>query len=205
MGTLQHMNAGPVTAAPQPPRPYRATGDLSGAMSRARRRLDRLVRFRRSPLGVKLFRYVMGSVITTVVSFGVLTVAYALHWWGAVPSTVFANVVATVPGYWLNRNWTWGKGGRSDPWREVAPFWVLSVLGIALSMGTASFAASAAQTHHLGHLTAIVVVDGANLAAYGILFVGKYLAFERLFRAAAAMRAARVPRPDTPSEVSPAG
>lgn len=152
----------------------------------------RLLRFCRSPLGVKLFRYVMGSVITTVVSFFVLTLVYGvLRWWSAVPSTVVANVVATVPAYWLNRTWTWGKVGRSDPWREVAPFWVLSVLGIAISMGTAALAADVARSHHFGHLTSIVVVDGANLLAYGVLFVGKYLVFERLFRVAEAVRAAR--------------
>lgn len=159
-----------------------------------RDRIDQLIRFCRSPLGVKLFRYVMGSVITTVVSFGVLTVVYGvLGWWGAVPSTVFANVVATIPAYWLNRTWTWGKVGRSDPWREVIPFWVLSVLGIVISMGTAEVAAGLAHSHHFGHLLTTVVVDGANLAAYGILFVGKYVVFQRLFRAAEAVRSARVP------------
>lgn len=157
-----------------------------------RTRIDQARRFLRSPLGVKLYRYVMGSVITTVVSFGVLTLVYGvLRLWSAVPSTVFANVVATVPAYWLNRTWTWGKAGRSDLWREVLPFWVLSILGIVISMGTAAVAGDVARTHHLGHLASIVVVDGANLAAYGTLFIGKYLVFERLFRAAEAVRSAR--------------
>lgn len=157
-----------------------------------RARFDQARRFLRSPLGVKLYRYVMGSVITTVVSFGVLTLVYGvLRLWGAVPSTVFANVVATVPAYWLNRTWTWGKAGRSDLWREVLPFWVLSIAGIVISMGTAALAADFARAHHLGHLAAIVVVDGANLAAYGTLFIGKYLIFERLFQVAEAVRAGR--------------
>ncbi len=148
--------------------------------------------FLRSPLGIKLYRYFMGSVITTVVSFVVLTLVYGvLRLWGAVPSTVFANVVATVPAYWLNRTWTWGKSGRSDVWREVVPFWVLSILGIVISMGTAAGAADLARSHHLGHLSAIALVDGANLAAYGVLFVGKYLVFERLFRVAEALRTGR--------------
>lgn len=160
-------------------------------MFRIRDEIERLRRFCRSPLGVKLFRYVMGSVITTAVSFGVLTLAYGVVGWSAVPSTVLANVVATIPGYWLNRTWTWGKAGRSDPWREVIPFWVLSLLGIAISMGTAAEAEQLARAHHLGHLVAIVAVDGANLAAWSIIFVGKYLIFERLFQAAGAAVSAR--------------
>lgn len=141
--------------------------------------------FYRSPLGKKLYRYVMGSVITTVISFGVLTLVYGvLHLWGAVLSTVFANVVATVPAYWLNRTWTWGKGGRSDPWGEVMPFWVLSIIGIAASMGTAQIASDLTRQHHLEGLTATILVDAANLVAYGVLFVGKYLVFNRLFAVA---------------------
>lgn len=140
----------------------------------------------------KFFRYVAGSVITTIVSFGVLTLVYGVfRWWGAVPSTVFANVVATVPAYWLNRTWTWGKAGRSDLWREVVPFWVLSIAGIAISMVTASLAADFGRSHHLHRMTEVVVVDGANLAAYGVLFIGKYLVFNRLFRVAESMRTAR--------------
>jgi len=141
--------------------------------------------FYRSPLGKKLYRYVMGSVITTVISFGVLTLVYGvLHLWGAVLSTVFANVVATVPAYWLNRTWTWGKAGRSDPWAEVTPFWVLSIIGIAASMGTAQIASDLTRQHHLEGLTATILVDAANLFAYGVLFVGKYLVFNRLFAVA---------------------
>jgi len=141
--------------------------------------------FYRSPLGKKLYRYVMGSVITTVISFGVLTLVYGvLHLWGAVISTVFANVVATVPAYWLNRTWTWGKAGRSNPWGEVMPFWVLSIIGIAASMGTAQIASDLTRQHHLEGLTATILVDAANLVAYGVLFVGKYLVFNRLFAVA---------------------
>jgi len=156
--------------------------------------LARLWAFYRSPKGTKLFRYVMGSVITTIVSFAVLTLVFGVfHWWGAVASTVFANVVATVPAYWLNRTWTWGKAGRSDLWREVIPFWVLSILGIAISMVTASLAADLGRDHHLHQLLELVVVDGANLAAYGVLFIGKYLVFNRLFKMAESLRSSTAP------------
>lgn len=175
---------------------------LPATMLRMRYGLAWLWAFYRSPQGKKLYRYVMGSVITTIVSFAVLTLVYGVfRWWGAVASTVFANVVATVPAYWLNRTWTWGKGGRSDLWREVMPFWVLSIAGIAISMGTADLAAAFGRAHDLHHLVELVVVDGANLAAYGVLFVGKYLVFDRLFRLAESVRTAQ-PRPGVPAPSS---
>ncbi len=140
----------------------------------------------RSPLGQKLIRYCLGSVVTTVISFTVLSVSYGvLHLWDAVADTLLANIVATVPGYWLNRTWTWGRTGRSDPWREVVPYWVLSLLGIAISMGTADLAGRLATSHHLPALAATALVDGANLVAWSGVFVGKYLLFDRMFRGVA--------------------
>jgi putative flippase GtrA len=144
-----------------------------------------------SSQGVKYTRYFLGSVITTVISFLTLTILYGVvHRWGAVTCTVIANVVATIPAYWLNRTWTWGKTGKSDTWREVVPFWVASLAGIAISMVTAAWAADLARAHHLHRLGQTVLVDGANLAAYGVLFIGKYLLFERLFLAAERRRRA---------------
>ncbi len=139
--------------------------------------------FYKSPKGKKLYRYVMGSVITTIVSFAVLTLIYGVFkWWGAVTSTVIANVIATIPAYYLNRSWTWGKYGRSDVLREITPFWVLSIIGILASIGTAALAAHIGRAEHFDHLVDVVVVNAANLTAYGVLFIGKYLVFNHLFR-----------------------
>lgn len=139
--------------------------------------------FLHTPRGRKLSRYLMGSVICTVVSFVVLTLVYGVfRWWTAVPSAVFANGVATIPSYYLNRNWAWGKTGRSRVWREMLPFWVTSAVGIALSMGAAALARQYSLDHHLHHLASTVVVDGANLLTFVVLWVAKYLVFNRLFR-----------------------
>ena len=90
----------------------------------------------------------MVSVISTIVSFGVLFLVFGvLKLWGEIASTVFANVVATVPSYYLNRKWVWGKGGRSHLTKEIMPFWALSALGIVVSIG------GAAVARHIGRST----------------------------------------------------
>lgn len=143
----------------------------------------RLWRLYHTPQGRRLVRYTMVSVVSTATALVVLTLVYGvLRVWSEVPSTVFANIVATAPSYYLNRNWAWGKSGRSHLMREVVPFWVLSVIGIAFSILTSSLARDFSIDHHLHHFGSTVVVDGANLAAYGILWVGKFLLFNQLFR-----------------------
>ncbi|HUY22758.1 MAG TPA: GtrA family protein [Acidimicrobiales bacterium] len=145
--------------------------------------LVRLWRLYHTPTGKKLVRYAMVSVISTVVSFSILGLVYGvLRLWTEVPSTVFANLVASVPAYYLNRSWSWGKNGRSHILKEVVPFWTMSAAGLALSIFTASQAQHLSDVHHLHHFGRTVLVEGANTGAFAILWVVKFLVFNRLFK-----------------------
>jgi len=145
--------------------------------------LERFVAWLNTHEGRKLFRYSMVSVISTGVSFSVLFIVYGVaRLWTEVPSTVFANVVATFPSYWLNRSWAWGKTGRSHLVKEVMPFWVMAALGIAFSIVGAQVAHSIG-IHHFRHdhivRTGLVLV--ANVASFGIFWVAKLMVFNRVF------------------------
>jgi putative flippase GtrA len=145
-------------------------------------RVAHLWRKRHTPEAKQLIRYTMVSVISTVVSFGVLALVFGvLHLWGEIVSTVVANVVATVPSYFLNRQWVWGKGGRSHLMREIVPFWVMSAFGIVVSIGGAAVARHIGVEHHLSHFAQTVVVLAANLVSFGLFWVLKYLLYNRLF------------------------
>jgi putative flippase GtrA len=148
---------------------------------------DRLAHHMRkldTPAGRRMVRYVAQSVLTTIFSFVVLGLVYGVfRWWTEIPSVVFANTVATVPSYYLNRHWVWRKGGRSHLMKEVVPFWVISFIGIVLSI------LAAAAARHIGlkyfpnhHGLRTVLVEAANLFAFGVLWIGKFLIFSRLFR-----------------------
>ncbi len=143
-------------------------------------RLERLVQWLGTKEGKTLLRYSMVSVISTGVSFTVLFLVYGVgRLWTEVPSTIFANVVATFPSYWLNRNWAWGKSGRSHLVREVIPFWVMSGLGIAFSIVGATFARHVGEGH--SHLERTILVLAANIISFGIFWVAKLMVFNRLF------------------------
>lgn len=142
--------------------------------------LERFMLWLHTKEGKKIFRYSMVSVISTVVSFTVLFIVYGVvHLWSEVPSTVFANVVATFPSYWLNRSWAWGKSGRSHVMREVVPFWVMSALGIAFSIVGATVARHLGANHSHAEKTALVLI--ANLVSFGIFWVAKLMVFNRVF------------------------
>ena len=145
-------------------------------------RVEHLIQKRHTPEAKRLIRYTMVSVISTLVSVGVLAIAFgALHLWGEIESTVFANAVATVPSYFLLRQWVWGKGGRSHVMKEIAPFWIMSALGIVVSIGGAAVARHIGTTHHLSHIDQTVLVLLANLVSFGVFWVLKYMLYNRLF------------------------
>ena len=142
----------------------------------------RLWRLAGTPEGLKLIKYTTVSAISALTSIVVLTVVYGvLQLWSPVVSTLFANIVAGVPSYLLNRRWVWGKSGRSHWWREVLPFWVMSLTGIGFALVTATLAKDFANAHHLHHLTRTILVVGANIAAFAVVWLLKFMILNRLF------------------------
>jgi putative flippase GtrA len=135
-----------------------------------------------TPKGLRVIKYTTVSGISAFTSLVVLTIIYGvLQLWSPVPSTLFANVVAGVPSYILNRRWVWAKSGRSHWWREILPFWVMSLTGIGFALVTANAAKNFAIAHHLHHGIRTVLVVGANISAFGILWLLKFLILNRLF------------------------
>ncbi len=145
--------------------------------------VPRLWRLYESPRGKKFFRYAMVSVISTVVTFAVLGVIfYGLKMGSEVPDNVIANIAGIPPSYYLNRSWTWGKSGKSHLWREVVPFWAMSFAGIVLAIGAAALARHiSVDTFHLHRLGRTVVLYGANIFAFGVLWVAKFFIINKLF------------------------
>ena len=137
---------------------------------------------RDTPEARKVFKYTMVSVITTVFSNVVLIVVYGLlHLGGEVTSTVFANALATIPSYHLNRKWAWGKSGRSHVAKEIIPFWTMAAAGIIFAMVGAAVVRHVSIQHNLNHTVTSVLVVVANIVSFSIFWVLKLLLFNRLF------------------------
>ena len=134
----------------------------------------------RSPHGKKVIRYSLVSVVSVIVSQVVLIFAFGALHWTARSANVLACTVATVPSYELNRKWAWGKHGKSHLWKEVVPFWALAFLGLAFSTWSADFAESYVKDNNYSHGAQTVVVAAAALAAFGVLWVGKFIIFNQI-------------------------
>ena len=79
-----------------------------------RETIVRLLRASKTSTGMRMIRFTMVSMITTVITFTILFLVYGVfRVWSEVPSALFANACGVLPSYNLNRRWTWGKTGRS--------------------------------------------------------------------------------------------
>jgi putative flippase GtrA len=137
-----------------------------------------LIALARTPDGTKLIRYTLISVICVVISVVTLGITKGLLHWSAFSANIFACALGTVPSYELNRKWAWGKQGRGHMLKEVVPFWVLAFVGLAFSTWWAVIAESLAR--HLSHTAQTLVVETAVLSAYGILWIGKFIIFNKI-------------------------
>lgn len=145
--------------------------------------LRELLAWSRSHQGRKLIRFALSSVITTGVSMSTILITYGFHIIsGIYAATLFGNAVAVIPSYYLSRAWVWGKRGKSHWWKEVVPYWSLSVLGIAFSMIGASLVKSLVHHHpHWGHDVNTLLVAAMNLLSFGIFWMLKIAVFNRIF------------------------
>ena len=122
----------------------------------------------------------MVSVIAVIVSQVALAILYGGLHWTARSANIASTAIAAVPSYYLNRRWAWGKSGKSHFWKEVVPFWTLALIGLAFSTWTADAAESFAEHHIQNHLFNTATVMGGALFAYGILWIGKFILFNKV-------------------------
>lgn len=117
-------------------------------------------------------KYSASSVVATVVS----QLAFALCYWFGSPAlvaTLVAWLAGAVPNYVLNRRYTWGRSGQKLPY-------TLIVIGSAVSAALVT-----SLTDHLvrgieSHAWKTLLVTGSYFGTYAVLFIVKFVLFDRL-------------------------
>jgi putative flippase GtrA len=132
----------------------------------------------------KFIRYSMVSGIAVVISQVTLVLCTGVFGLSAILSNTVAAVVSTPASYELNRKWAWGKSGKSHLWREVAPFWGFTLIGYLGSTGTVQLADTMTKSHGVHGLPRVLAIMGAQLFAYGVVWIVKFLVFNRIVFAA---------------------
>jgi putative flippase GtrA len=126
----------------------------------------------RAPTIVKLLKYSSASFAGLVVGQSVLALFYTGFGWGAIPANLVSVSIGAIPNYLINRYWTWHQTGKNRLWGEVVPFWVMSFLGMVVSLFTVAYAEDRWGT---GLAVAIAQVSG-----FGVLWLAKFLVLDKV-------------------------
>ncbi|MGH9020706.1 MAG: GtrA family protein [Acidimicrobiales bacterium] len=144
--------------------------------------LERFVAWAKTHQGRKIIRFTSVSAVSTCVSFSSIAILYGFRIIpGVIWATIAGNLVATLPSYYLNRSWTWGKRGRSHLTKEIIPFWTMSALGIGVSILGATWARHEVHSHHWAHVVNTALVSGTNVLSFGLFWILKLMVFNRIF------------------------
>jgi putative flippase GtrA len=131
-----------------------------------------LLDFARSHHGRRAMKYSMVSVVAVACTQVILVLCGAVIGWDPVPSNIVAVCFSSIPSYLLNRAWVWGRRGSHDVLREVLPFWIFAFIGLGFSTLLVHFASRWSD--------ATAVTSIANLTAFGILWIAKYLVLDQV-------------------------
>jgi putative flippase GtrA len=118
------------------------------------------------------------SVIATTTSLAVLVALVATSAMAPTLANVIATFTGMVPSFELTRRWVWGARGRPSVRRQIVPFAVLSLTGLALSTAAVHVAADATAGWSRAPATVAVVI--ANLGAFGTVWIAQFVILDRL-------------------------
>ncbi len=119
----------------------------------------------------KIFRYFLVSVVSVAIGQSLLFLFFEICGLVAILSNFLCVALSTIPNYVLNRFWVWGKSGPHDLKREVFPYWIIAFMGLGLSTLFVFLANRFWSSWY--------VVNGANMTAYGVLWVLKFIVLDR--------------------------
>lgn len=122
--------------------------------------------------GALALKFSMVSVVGVTLTQVQLVLYLGLLDWGAVSSNLIAVSVTALPVFLLNKHWVWSVDGKISFRREVLPFWLFTLAGLALSTGAVAVVDRVSD--------AKVLVLGASLAGFGVLWVAKFLFLDQV-------------------------
>lgn len=132
---------------------------------------------RESPLGARVTRYTIGSVVAGVASSITFALAYVL---GASTTTcsVIGFVAGAIPNWVLNRRWAWKVRGRVAVGREVVAYVAISVLSLVASSAATAWTHDRVQAIPAHHGIRVALVTASFVAVFALLFVAKFAVYE---------------------------
>jgi putative flippase GtrA len=131
----------------------------------------------RSPLAGRLTRYTLGSMVAATVSAIVFAAMYAAAI-GTTACSITAFVAGAIPNWVLNRHWAWRRRGRIRVRKEVLGYAATSGATLLIASLATAWMKTEAQSLDVAHGVRIILVTGAYMAVFALMFLAKFAIYE---------------------------
>lgn len=118
-------------------------------------------------------RYLVVSLVNVVNHQLLLFIAVNWWSWSGGAGNTFAAVTASVPAYFMSRQWVWRVKGRSSLRSEVVPFWTIALVGLVVSTILAEAADRVFES------TLMILIG--SLTGYFLVWLAKFLLLHKVF------------------------
>jgi len=125
----------------------------------------------------RLARYAATSVVAFGVSEATLLILYGSGVMDAMVAALTANLVGTVPSYFMSRYWIWRDAARTRVGRQVVLYWTTSIACIA---GTSVATGAIANLVPSGHRFHLAIVGIGFLVVSVTFWLAKFVIYQRL-------------------------
>jgi putative flippase GtrA len=92
-------------------------------------------------------------------------------------ASVLSAAILTLPNFFANKRYVWRDNSEDNLRTQVAVFWVAAMLGVAIAT-TFTYIVESAVDHRSGLVKAAAVFF-AQLAGFGVVWVGRFLVLDR--------------------------
>ncbi len=158
-----------------------ATSTLSSASVQTSPR--QLIEHFKTAEGKKKIKYAAVSAVAILVGAMTTLICYNVIGWDEHEkrkTLIAAFIVSSIPAYYLNRLWVWGKSGRSSLMKETVPFWVVSFIQFGISYVYVQWAQGLVEAHTANRLFRAAGIQFNQIFIYGIMWIGKYIFFNKV-------------------------
>ena len=152
--------------------------------------LERFHLLRRSPLGARITRYTLGSIIAAATSAVVFALLYVI---GASTTacTIVAFFAGAIPNWTLNRRWTWKVEGRVAWGREIFAYFVISASTLVVLSVVTGWVDHLVRGISPGHGVRVLLVTGSYFLVLALLYGVRFFLYEHwIFSGRSRVRAA---------------
>ena len=124
----------------------------------------------RWPAVYRLLRYSAASCFLAPLTLLLLYLLHSVAGWEAWHANLLSVSVGAVPAYLIDRYWVWSRSGLNRLWGEIVPFWLITVVGAAVS----TVGVNAASRWDNSGLIVLV-----NFGTYAVLWLVKFFVLDR--------------------------